>query len=259
MDSNVLCHNLFSVAQKTVVITGAGGQLGTALCSAFSSSNAHVIATDVTIEKKHPHAAQWHKMDITDKKQIQNVFQTIVKQHGAIDILVNNAGVSTFEPFEQRGEKSIDWVMDVNLKGMIFCIQSYIDAFDSYDGSQGVIINIASIYGIVSPDYRIYTDCLRKNSEIYGATKAGIIQMTRYYAVHLSPRAIRVNCVSPGGIYNPKSPQGDDFIKQYSLRCPLQRMATVNDITGSVLFLASNAASYITGHNLVIDGGMSCW
>jgi NAD(P)-dependent dehydrogenase (short-subunit alcohol dehydrogenase family) len=115
------------------------------------------------------------------------------------------------------------------------------------------------MYGVISPDFRIYTDCARKNSEIYGATKAAIIQMTRYFAVHLAQRNIRVNAISPGGIFNPQAPQGDDFIKNYSYRCPMQRMARADEMVGATLYLASDAASYTTGQNIVIDGGMSCW
>ena len=125
--------------------------------------------------------------------------------------------------------------------------------------NEAVIINIASMYGVISPDYRIYSEGDRKNSEIYGATKAAIIQMTKYFAVHLAERKIRVNCVSPGGIFNPENPQSDSFIKNYSLRCPLNRMANVNEIIGGIIFLSSDAASYVTGQNLIIDGGMSCW
>ena len=123
----------------------------------------------------------------------------------------------------------------------------------------GSIVNIASMYGSISPDPRIYTDCDRKNSEVYGATKAGIIQMTRYFAVHLAEMNIRVNCVSPGGLYNPDAPQGEDFVKNYSYRNPMGRMGNAEEIIGVVLYLSSNAASYTNGQNIVVDGGMTSW
>ena len=110
-----------------------------------------------------------------------------------------------------------------------------------------------------SPDPRSYTDTDRQNSEVYGATKAGVIQMTRYFAVHMAQKNIRVNCVSPGGILNPTHPQGKDFIKNYSDRCPMGRMAHTHEIVGAVLYLSSSAASYTTGQNVVVDGGLSCW
>ena len=174
-------------------------------------------------------------------------------------MLINNAGASTFATFEERSEEDFDWVMGVNLKGTFLCIQSYVDLFDKYKLKNGSIINIGSLYGVISPDFRIYTDCARKNSEIYGATKAGIIQMSKYFAVHLADRNIRVNAISPGGILNPANPQGDDFQKNYSFRCPMKRMANTGEMVGAVIYLASDAASYTTGQNIVIDGGFSSW
>jgi NAD(P)-dependent dehydrogenase (short-subunit alcohol dehydrogenase family) len=120
-------------------------------------------------------------------------------------------------------------------------------------------VNIASIYGEISPDPKIYLDGDRKNSEVYGATKAGVIQMTKYFAVHLAEKGLRVNAVSPGGIYNPETPQSERFIKEYSKRNPMGRMAMANEILGAILYLSSDTSSYVTGHNLVVDGGMSCW
>lgn len=219
-----------------------------------------MIATDTHATAQNlPAGVHYSAMDVTNKEDVLHCFSTVADAHGALDVLINNAGVSCFESFEERPESSIDWVMNVNLKGTLLCIQTYVNLFDEKKYAQGSIVNIASMYGIISPDPCIYTDCPRKNSEIYGATKAGVIQMTRYFAVHLASRHIRVNAVSPGGILNPENPQGTDFQKNYAARCPMGRMALQEEITGGVLFLSSPAASYITGHNLVIDGGMSCW
>ena len=172
---------------------------------------------------------------------------------------MNNAGVSVFEPFEKRKEEAFDWVMDVNLKGSFNCIKSYVKLFDENNTDKGSIINIASIYGLISPDFRIYNSSDRKNSEIYGATKAGIIQMTKYFSTHLAKRNIRCNAVSPGGIFNPDKPQSEEFISKYSYRCPMGRMAKTDEIVGAIIYLASDLASYTTGQNIIIDGGMSAW
>jgi len=250
---------LFSVDGKVVVITGALGQLGSALCRSMDTLGAVVIGLDRDLSKGRSRSVEYHKADISRKKDVRSAFSKIVHDHGRIDVLINNAGVSTFEPFEERPEGKIDWVMDVNLKGTFLCIQSYVDNFDKAGQDQGAIVNIASIYGMVSPDPRIYTDCKRNNSEIYGATKAGIIQMTRYFAVHLAGRKIRVNAVSPGGIFNPDAPQGEGFVKNYSDRCPMGRMAEAGDMVGAAVFLSSEAAAYVTGQNIAVDGGMSAW
>lgn len=252
-------ENLFNLKDKTAVVTGGAGQLGSRISEALKGAGAHPVVLDIAFPKKKQKGVDYHKLDITKKEQVARAFGKIAKENGAIDILVNNAGVSVFEPFEKRKEKSIDLVMDVNLKAALFCIQSYVSEYDKRRQSSGAIVNIGSVYGVISPDYRIYTDCDRKNSEIYGTTKAGIIQMTKYFAVHLADRNIRVNAVSPGGIYNPVNPQGEDFVKNYSFRCPMKRMARDTEIGPAVIYLASDAASYTTGQNVIVDGGMTCW
>jgi NAD(P)-dependent dehydrogenase (short-subunit alcohol dehydrogenase family) len=254
-------EKLFNLKDKVAVITGAKGQLGTKLCEAFKNCGAKVIGLDVGGggDRNLIEDVDYMDLDIRQKKEVVNIFRKIIEKYKRFDILINNAGVSTFEPFEERPEESIDRVMDINLKGTFFCLQAYVKLFDEAKFKNGSIINIASLYGLVSPDYRIYTDCPRKNSEMYGATKAGIIQMTKYFAVHLAERQIRVNAISPGGIYNPDNPQGDDFIKNYSFRCPMKRMAEDEEMLGAAIYLSSEAASYTTGQNIAVDGGFSSW
>ena len=261
-------QNLFNLQGESVVITGAAGQLGSALVGALLNSGLKVAAVDTSLKEleKKSHSMNWDseevlllEADVTQKKQIKLVFDKTQKEFGCINHLVNNAGASVFEPFMEREEESIDMVMDVNLKGTIFCIQEYLKFKQKKSQSRSVIINIASHYGLVSPDPRIYTDCDRKNSEIYGATKAGIIQMTKYFAVHAAEFDVRVNAVSPGGIRNPDNPQGEDFQKNYAFRCPLGRMAETSEMIGPVIFLLSPAANYINGHNMVVDGGFTSW
>lgn len=256
----IYLEKLFNLKDKVVVITGASGQLGKKICETYKNCEATVIGIDLIIDQANNiDGVEYFEVDISKKDYLDDVFKKIIDKYQRFDILINNAGVSTFEPFESRPEESIDRVMGVNLKGTFFCIQSYVNLFDEFKLDKGAIINIASIYGVVSPDYRIYTDCDRKNSEIYGATKAGVIQMTKYFAVHLAERNIRVNAVSPGGVYNPKNPQGIDFIKNYSFRCPMKRMANEDELLGAMIYLSSEAASYTTGQNIVIDGGFSAW
>ena len=235
------------ITEKKIIITGCNGQLGSHLASFFSDMGADVISVDQ------------EDFDITSEEETESFFSNIFLTKGPIDVLINNAGVSTFEPFLERSRDSFNWVTDVNLRGTFNCIKSYVSEFDKIDQKNGSIINVGSIYGIVSPDPRIYTDCERKNSEVYGASKAGIIQMTKYFAVHLASRNIIVNTVSPGGIYNPKNPQGDDFVSQYSSRCPMGRMANVEDMEGAFLFFSSDLSRYVTGQNLTVDGGFSIW
>jgi len=256
--SSYLDH-IFKLKGKVVVITGATGQLGQVFCNAYKEAGATVVGLDVKIDNTEKNGITYMALDITSKSQVLQVMESIFSKYRRIDVLFNNAGVSTFEPFEERLEEKLDWVMDVNLKGTFFCIQSYVNLFDQYKQDEGCILNIASFYGVISPDFRIYTDCDRKNSEIYGVTKAGVIQMTKYFAVHLAERKIRVNSISPGGIFNPENPQGKDFVQNYSFRCPMKRMANADEMIGAALYLTGNGATYTTGQNIVVDGGMSCW
>lgn len=260
-------ENFFDLQGLNILVTGSTGQLGVEIVNALLALNSNVIAVDVDLGnlKKTSKKYEWPrgrvrllKCDISIKQDVVMLFEGLRNTKNIIHGLINNAGVSCFESYLDRPEESIDWVMDVNLKGTLFCIQEFIKHRKKI-GLGGTIVNIASHYGVVSPDPRIYTDCDRKNSEIYGATKAGIIQMSKYFAVHGAEYGIRTNAVSPGGIRNPKNPQGADFQKNYSFRCPMGRLAETNEIVGSILFLLSPAASYINGQNIVVDGGTTAW
>lgn len=260
-------NSLFNLKDEVVLVTGSSGQLGSSIVDGLVSLNARVVATDLTDETLQNKASRhnWDQervatyvCDVTSKADIELAIENGEKKFGEVTSLVANAGVSVFEPFLERSEESIDWVMDVNLKGTLFCIQAFLNNRIN-KGGFGSIVTIGSQYGIVSPDPRIYEEGDRKNSEIYGASKAGIIQMTKYFAVHAAEYNVRTNSVSPGGIRNSDHPQGKDFQNNYNYRCPMGRMAETHEIVGAILFLLSPAASYINGHNIVVDGGFSSW
>jgi 3-oxoacyl-[acyl-carrier protein] reductase len=264
--NNYSINNLFDISGKVFLVTGATGQLGSQIVGSLLRNGAKVVACDSSINLHSNEYSEYIdtanfwlvECDIRDKNKISEVIRLSAARFGSLDGLVCNAGVSVFEDYLDRPESSIDLVMDVNLKGTIFCIQEFLKLKKQIGGG-GCIVNIASHYGIVSPDPRIYTDCERKNSEIYGATKAGIIQMTKYYAIHAVDLNVRTNCVSPGGIRNPVNPQGANFQANYSYRCPMGRMAETKEIIGAVIFLLSPAASYINGVNITVDGGTTAW
>ena len=156
-------------------------------------------------------------------------------------------------------EKEINDTVNVNIKGVLNVINSYSEHHKKLNLKQCNIINLASIYGILSPDFRIYGKNDRFSSEIYGATKAAIIQLTKYYSVVLSKENIIINCISPGGILNEAKPQNKQFIIKYSKRVPVGRMGKVEDLYSGVLFLSSQTSKYVIGQNIVIDGGLSIW
>ena len=244
-----------------VLITGASGQLGSTFSKGFSRAGCRVIGIDVGDEAPGniSNIELYRCVDIRNEKEVKSVFNELEKETGGLDIIVNNAGVSVSEPFEERCAEKFKWVTDVNLKGTFNCIREFAELRKTNKRLNSCIVNIASIYGLISPDFRIYKDYEGINSEVYGASKAGVIQMTKYFAVRLAGYGIRVNCVSPGGIFNEKNPQGDQFVKAYSERCPMGRMARAEEMLGAVLFLSSSSASYVSGQNLVVDGGLSAW
>ena len=246
-----------SHTDKSVVITGCNGQIGRELCRQYADVGAKVIGIDV-YEKQSPDLIlrdfTYLISDIRQSITIEKCFEEIKSRFGTIDILINNAGVATFNHYMNRTEDQLDSMMDVNLKGTFNCIRAFIIHSESESDDRS-IVNIGSIYGVVSPDFRIYSEGDRRSPEIYGATKAGVIQMTRYFAVDLAKSGIRVNSISPGGVFNSESPQDPEFVRKYIERSPMGRMASESEIASAAIFLTSNLASYITGQNLVVDGG----
>ena len=173
-----------------------------------------------------------------------------------IDILINNAATAIFSGIEKRTDNELSKVYNLNVKSVINIIKYFYINYKKYNMKKASIINFGSIYGFLSPDFGIYKNGNRFSAEIYGASKASIIQITKYFAVLFAKKNIRVNSISPGGIINKKL-QSNKFIKNYSTRVPMNRMATVEDLFTAILYLASDFSKYGTGQNIVIDGGLS--
>lgn len=231
----------FGLSGKNILVTGASGFLGEYICSALLDEGANVIKTDIIND------SDIVKMNISDHNSVSSVFDNVMKKYVDIHGLVNNAAYSP----KGANISSHDFskAMDVNVKGAHNCITE----LHKRSKSNASVVNLASIYGLISPDFKIYDgneDLF--SSSVYGASKAAIMQLTRYYSVQYAP--IRVNCVSPGGIFQEHN---DKFTSSYSSRVPLKRMADPEEIVNGILFLLSPLSSYMTGHNLVIDGGIS--
>lgn len=245
--------------KKTFLITGSSGQLGSKLIKKLSKMNANIIAVDQLSKSRiNSKKIQYFQLDISKSDNVDQFFINLKKKNLNIDVLINNAGVSFFKPFEKRTEQELNNTINVNLKGTFYLIKNF-SKYCKKNNSLKKIINISSIYSVISPDPSIYQKNDRRNSEIYGATKAGINQMTRYFAVHLAKKNILVNSVSPGGIFNDTSPQSKSFIKKYCQKNPMKRMASANEISDFILFMSSDECSYLNGQNIILDGGMSAW
>lgn len=251
------------LAGKVVVLTGATGRLGGALGHALGEAGATIVATSRDPAKaraasddlaKAGFSASSLELDVTDEASVDAAFRAIAERHGRVDALVNNAGVATKLSIDAM--TSAEWarVMDVNVRGAFLCARAA--AREMARARAGSIVNVSSIYGSVSPDPRIYGATGRNSSVVYGASKAALLQMTRYLAVHWAEQGIRVNAVSPGGIEAGQEPA---FRDAYASRVPLRRMAKREEVGGAVVFLLSDAASYVTGQDIAIDGGWTAW
>ncbi|MDY6868826.1 MAG: SDR family oxidoreductase, partial [Chloroflexota bacterium] len=262
---------------RVALVTGGAGLLGRQFTQALGQAGADVVVADLEHQAAEAHAKQLSKqginafavgVDVTDPESTANMVQSTVKEFGRLDILVNSAAMDPkFDPenmdaqsanaFETYPLESWKNAIDVNLTGMFLACQAA--ARQMLSQNYGVIINICSTYGLVGPDQRIYErpDGPDQFKPVYySVSKAGVLGLTRYLATYYAGKPIRVNALTPGGIYN----QHDDtFLKAYSARTVMGRMADMDEMNGAVVFLASVASSYMTGANLVVDGGWTAW
>jgi NAD(P)-dependent dehydrogenase (short-subunit alcohol dehydrogenase family) len=267
-------NNLFSLEGKVAIVTGGLGLIGKNHCEALYSAGANVVIGDLDKNKAEEFAHELGErcigglLDVTDKSNIESMRKHVIKKYGHIDILVNDAAINDkFEDSSTALENSkfenfpLDaWnrSIEVNVTGTFLCCQ--ILGQEMLKQKKGSIINISSTYGLAGPDQSIYVDenGNRKfwKSPSYPVTKGAIISFTKFLAAYWGNAGVRVNTLTPGGVENN---QDENFIKNYSKRTPLGRMAAPSDYNGALVFLASDAASYMTGANLVVDGGWTCW
>tara|TARA_B100001750_G_C15421485_1_gene553183 strand:+ start:322 stop:1119 length:798 start_codon:yes stop_codon:yes gene_type:complete len=260
---------LFDLSDKIVVLTGAAGYLGKNYVDGLSQAGANVVLSDINyqgckkIEKqmreKYDVDPLSVKLDLTDSKSIKCMISKITKKYSSIDVLVNNAAYQGDKKIRSAGFEKLElgtWnkAINVNLTGIFLLCQAVGKIM--LKQKSGNIINISSTYGMVGADQRIYGKSGLNSPAFYAATKSGILNLTRYLASYWNRTGIRVNTLSPGGVENN---QDKNFIKKYSEKTMLGRMARNDEYVGALIFLASNASSYMTGSNLVIDGGWTAW
>jgi NAD(P)-dependent dehydrogenase (short-subunit alcohol dehydrogenase family) len=269
----------FSLEDRIAIITGGAGLLGTKHAEILAEAGATPVLIDLasadaagraeSISKEFGVPAHGFTGDITDLKQLEGIRDAILDRFGRIDILINNAANNP--KMETRGDKNFSrledfpieiWEADlkVGLMGAFLC--SRVFGTEMARRGKGVILNIASDLAVIAPDQRLYRESGLPESRqpvkpvTYSVVKSGLVGLTRYLATYWSESGVRANAISPGGIYNN---QPEEFVQRLSKLIPLGRMADKDEYKGAVLFLCSDASSYITGTNLIADGGRSCW
>ena len=267
----------FNLKGKIIIVTGGMGQLGVQFVRTLYSTGARVAVLDIAIDKseiseKYNNLSDAPELmfeycNIISKKSIKNALQKIVDNWGIPHGLINNAALDSPPnskadengPFETYPEESWDKVMDVNAKGVFLLCQEIGGAMAK--AGRGSIVNVSSIYGIVSPNQSLYEYRRHSGDEFfkpvaYSASKSALLNLTRYLATYWGAKNVRVNALILGGVFNN---QDRDFLAGYESLVPLGRMANETEYNGAVIFLLSDASSYMTGSNLVLDGGWTAW
>jgi NAD(P)-dependent dehydrogenase (short-subunit alcohol dehydrogenase family) len=253
--------NLFSLENKTAIVTGAVGLIGKKHCEALAEAGANVVVADMNEEACKAFAAKLGDkhlgiaLDVTDEISLKGARDKILQRYSSIDILVKNPNLAKEQSaFENYPLSSFRASLEVNVTGVFLASQVFGTVMA--ERGSGSIINVASTYGMVGPDQSIYRDREGNQtffkSAVYPVTKGAVINFTRFLAAYWGNKGVRVNTLSPGGVENS---QDEFFIKNYSAKTLLGRMATASDYQGALIFLASDASAYMTGANLVVDGG----
>ena len=261
-------NKIFNLSNKVIILTGAAGLLGTEYAHGLSQAGANVVLADLNFDKckklslnlnkKYDVNSFPIKLDVTKINSINTMIKAVIKKFSKIDILINNAYFSeagyTKIKFENYDLDIWKKGLNVNLSGIFLCCQQIGKIMKKQ--KNGNIINISSIYGIVAPDQRIYGNTKIIKSALYSVTKSGVLNFTRYLASYWRQDGIRVNTLSLGGVEENQNPI---FKKNYSNKTMIGRMANKDEYVGGLIFLSSNASSYMTGSNLIIDGGWTAW
>jgi len=267
----------FRIQDRVAVITGGAGLLGTSHAHALAQAGGKVVIAEIQGERAEAVAAEVRRAtdrevlavatDVSDQRSVQAMVDTTLERFGRIDILVNNAAIDPKFDKDSAGKHSTSFEnfpleawqhsLGVNVTGMFLCAQAV--AKPMLEAGRGVIVNVASTYGLVGPDQRLYQregQPPQFKPVSYSVAKAAALGLTRYLAAYFSGKGLRVNALTPGGVF---AEHDLEFVNRYSAKTILGRMAEPEEISAALLFLVSDASSYMTGANLVVDGGWTAW
>jgi len=262
--------DLTDLGGRVALVTGAAGHVGRVFVEALAELGASVAVLDLdqrSCEEVSEAAAREHgvqafplSVDLADEVQVRSAPGRVVERFGRLDIVVNCAAmVNTADlagwiaPFEEQGVEAWRLAVETNLTAPFLLTQACVGALRK--SGHGSIVNVGSVYGLVGPDMRLYVGTQMGNAAAYAASKGGLLQFTRWLATVLAPE-IRVNAISPGGIWRD---QPEAFCRRFRARTPLARLGTEEDLKGALAFLATDLSAYVTGQNIVVDGGFTAW
>jgi NAD(P)-dependent dehydrogenase (short-subunit alcohol dehydrogenase family) len=274
--------DLFRLDGRVALVTGGAGLLGRGYCEALLQAGARVVIGDVDRIRAEALATELGRetalgqaLDVTDTNSIEQTVNAAVERFGTLDVLVNNAALTVrggserlapadyFAPFEDYKREVWDLAVSVNLTGMLLCAQAAGRQMLGQSPPGGVMVNVASTYGVVAPDQRLYegvrspyADSGFNTPVSYAVTKTAVLGLTRYLATYWGSKNIRVNALTPHGVFDNHD---EAFVRNFVYRSPLGRMARNDEYRGALLFLVSDASSYMTGANLIVDGGWTAW
>ena len=274
--------DLFRLDGRVALVTGGAGLLGRGYCEALLQAGARVVIGDVEGARAQALAAELgcertlaQTLDVTSEDSVGQAVNAAVERFGTLDVLVNNAALTVrggserlapadyFAPFEDYKREVWDQAVSVNLTGMLLCAQAAGRQMLSQNPPGGVMVNIASTYGVVAPDQRVYEGVRSPYADTgfntpvsYAVTKTAVLGLTRYLATYWGSKHIRVNALTPHGVFDNHD---EAFVRNFVYRSPLGRMARNDEYRGALLFLVSDASSYMTGTNLIVDGGWTAW
>ena len=257
---------LFDLEGRVAVVTGGMGQLGQVYLAGLAERGMRVASFDVA-HGDVPDGVRAHEVDVTDRHSVAAGLVAVDEEWGTPHLLVNNAGLDSppdapaaeVGPFEDYPEAAFDAVMDVNVKGTLLCCQVVGGAMAR--AGRGSIVNVSSVYGLLSPPQDLY-EFRRTEGETffkpvaYSVSKSAVLNLTRYLATYWAKNGVRVNTLTLGGVWND---QPQEFLDAFAARSPMGRMLDAREALGAVVFLASDASSYVTGSNVVVDGGWTAW
>lgn len=261
---------LMTLRGRTALITGGAGHIGRAIAEAYAELGASVALVDLDPTACDRVAAdiagRFHveaiglPIDLEVESEVRSAVPAVLARLARLDVLVNSAalvGTSRLEGWATAlsAQRVEPWrrALEVNMTAPFVLMQAAAEPLRK--SGHGAIINVASIYGVSGPDMRLYEGVPMGNPAAYGASKGGLLQMTRWFATALAPH-VRVNAISPGGVWRD---QPGPFVEKYVARTPMQRMATEEDMKGAAVYLASDLSAYVTGQNLLVDGGWTAW